>query len=115
MTRRNYVADSGAAVVLEAKTGRVVAMASQPTSRPEVWVGGISKKQLARLYSEDAGTPLLGRATQGQFAPGLDLEAVHDGGRAHPRLSTDTRLACSSGFQVGNRVFKNYASPAPTA
>ena len=70
VTGRNYVADSGAAVVMEAKTGRIVAMASQPTYDPEVWVGGITKKQLARLYSEAAGTPLLGRATQGQFAPG---------------------------------------------
>ena len=53
-------------------------MASQPTYDPEVWVGGVSKRQLKQLYSEKAGTPLLGRATQGQFAPGLDLEAVHD-------------------------------------
>ncbi len=70
VTNRKYVADSGAAVVLEAKTGRVVAMASQPTYDPGVWVSGITKAQLAHLYSEKAGTPLLSRATQGQFAPG---------------------------------------------
>ena len=67
---KNYVADSGAAVVLEADTGRVVAMAGQPTYDPEVWVNGISPRKLKRLYSQKAGTPLLGRATQGQFAPG---------------------------------------------
>ncbi len=60
VTGRKYAADSGAAIVLEADTGRVVAMASQPTYDPEVWVGGISDKELARLYSEAAGTPLLG-------------------------------------------------------
>ena len=86
VTGRNYVADSGAAVVMEADTGRIVAMASQPTYDPSVWVGGISQKQLSRLYSTKAGTPLLGRATQGQFAPGLDLEAVHDRRCAHQRL-----------------------------
>ena len=32
---RNYVADSGAAVVMDANTGRIVAMASQPTYDPE--------------------------------------------------------------------------------
>jgi penicillin-binding protein 2 len=64
VTGRNYVADSGAAVVMEADTGRIVAMASQPTYDPSVWVGGISDEQLDRLYSSEAGTPLLGRATQ---------------------------------------------------
>ena len=47
VTGRNYVADSGAVVVMEADTGRIVAMASQPTYDPSVWVGGISKKQLS--------------------------------------------------------------------
>ncbi len=70
VTGRKYAADSGAAVVLDAKTGRVVAMASQPTYDPEVWSGGITSKQLKRLYSDRAGNPLLSRATQGQFAPG---------------------------------------------
>ena len=70
VTGGNYKADSGAVVVLEAKTGRVVAMASQPTYDPSVWVGASPRTRLARLYSEKAGTPLLGRATQGQFAPG---------------------------------------------
>ena len=98
MTDRNYVADSGAVVVMEAETGRIVAMASQPTYDPSVWVGGISKKQLARLYSEQAGDPLLGRATQGQFAPGLDVEAVHDAvGALNNGFTPDTRLDCSSG------------------
>ena len=46
VTGRRYAADSGAAVVLDAKTGRVVAMASQPTYDPDVWVGGISEDQL---------------------------------------------------------------------
>ena len=35
VTGRKYAADSGAAVVLEADTGRIVAMASQPTYDPE--------------------------------------------------------------------------------
>jgi penicillin-binding protein 2 len=110
VTGRKYAADSGAAVVLEAKTGRVVAMASQPTYDPGVWVGGISSTELDRLYSEKAGTPLLSRATQGQFAPGSTWKPFMTAGALQNGYRTDTSLPCSSGFQVGNRVFKNYES-----
>jgi len=112
VTGRNYVADSGAVVVLEADTGRVVEMASQPTYDPEVWVGGISDDELARLYSEAAGTPLLGRATQGQFAPGSTWKPFMTAGALTNGYSTDTRLDCSSSFTVGNRPFRNYESGA---
>ncbi len=110
VTNRNYVADSGAAVVMDARTGRLVAMASQPTYDPDVWVGGISEKQFRRLYSEKAGTPLLSRATQGQFAPGSTWKPMVAVGALNNGFSTDTSLNCSSGLQVGNRWFKNYES-----
>ncbi|MBB6626718.1 penicillin-binding protein 2 [Nocardioides sp. KIGAM211] len=112
VTHRNYRADSGAVVVMEAKTGRIVSMASQPTYDPSVWVGGITKKQLARLYSEKAGTPLLGRATQGQFAPGSTWKPIMTVGALNNGYRQDTKLDCSSNLQVGNRVFKNYESEA---
>lgn len=112
VTGRKYAADSGAAVVLDARTGRVVAMASQPTYDPEVWSGGITSKQLERLYSDEAGTPLLSRATQGQFAPGSTWKPMMAAGAMENGYDQSTRLECSSGFQVGNRVFKNYESGA---
>ena len=112
VTHRNYRADSGAAIVMEAKTGRIVAMASAPTYDPAVWVGGISKKELARLYSEKAGTPLLARALQGQFAPGSTWKPIMTVGALNNGFSPSTRLDCSSGVQVGNRLFKNYESAA---
>ncbi|GHJ57870.1 penicillin-binding protein 2 [Nocardioides sp. OK12] len=112
VTGRRYAADSGAAIVLEADTGRVVAMASQPTYDPEVWVGGISDKELATLYSEAAGTPLLGRATQGQFAPGSTWKPFMTAGALSNGYDTDQLLNCSSAFRVGNRDFKNYESGA---
>ena len=103
---KNYVADSGAAVVMEARTGRIVALASQPTYDPGVWVGGITNRQLARLYSEKAGTPLLGRATQGQFAPGSTWKPFMTAGALTNGFTPDTRLNCSSSFRVGNRVLQ---------
>ena len=110
VTHKNYVADSGAVVVMDAKNGRVVAMAGAPTYNPKVWVGGITSKQLGRLYSAKADNPLLFRATQGQFAPGSTWKPIMTTGALNNGFSPSTRLDCSSGFQVGNRWFKNYES-----
>ncbi len=112
VTGRNYVADSGAAVVMDATNGRIVAMAGFPTYDPSVWVGGISSQALSRLYSDKAGTPLLFRATQGQFAPGSTWKPVMTAGALSHGYDRDTRLDCSSSFRVGNRDFKNYESGA---
>lgn len=112
VTGRRFEADSGAAVVMDVHTGRIVAMASQPTYDPEVWAGGITQKQLKHLYSEAAGTPLLGRALQGQFAPGSTWKPFMTAGALTHGYGPDTRLDCSSAFRVGNRDFKNYESGA---
>lgn len=109
---RKYAADSGAVVVLNAKNGRVVSMAGAPTYDPNVWVGGISTGQLGYLYSDNARNPLLFRATQGQFAPGSTWKPFMASGALSNGFSQDTRLDCSSSFQVGNRAFKNYESGA---
>jgi penicillin-binding protein 2 len=110
VTGRNYAADSGAVVVMEARTGRIVAMASEPTYDPSVWVGGITSKQLKDLYSEKNGTPLVQRALQGQFAPGSTWKPLMSVGALNNGFTPATRLDCSSGLQVGNRWFKNYVS-----
>jgi penicillin-binding protein 2 len=112
VTGRRYVADSGAVVVMDARNGRLVAMAGYPTYDPKVWVGGIKSKELSRLYSKKAGTPLLSRATQGQFAPGSTWKPFMTAGALQNGYSQNTRLDCSSSFTVGNRAFKNYESGA---
>lgn len=110
VTGRNYVADSGAVVVLDARNGRVIAMAGEPTYDPSIWSGGITEKQLQRLYSAKAGAPLVFRATQGQFAPGSTWKPIMTVGALNHGYRPDTRLNCSSGLQVGNRWFRNYES-----
>jgi penicillin-binding protein 2 len=112
VTHKNYVADSGSVVVLDAKTGSVVALASYPTYDPDVWVGGISQGDLERLYSAKADTPLLSRATQGLFAPGSTFKPFTAAAALTHGYSTSDQLDCSSSYTVGDRVFKNYESAA---
>ncbi|GAA0944225.1 penicillin-binding protein 2 [Kribbella koreensis] len=110
ITHRNYVADSGAAVVMDTKTGQIVAMASYPSYDPGVWVGGISQRELDALYSTKAGTPLVSRAIQGQLAPGSTFKPITTAASFANGYGPKTRLDCSSYFEVGDRRFKNYES-----
>jgi penicillin-binding protein 2 len=112
VTDRNYAADSGSVVVLDAQNGRVVALASYPTYDPDMWVGGISQGDLDRLYSAKADTPLLSRATQGLYAPGSTFKPFTAAAALTHGYSTTDQLDCSSSYTVGDRVFKNYESAA---
>jgi penicillin-binding protein 2 len=69
-------ADSGAVVVMEARTGRLVALASYPSYDPTVFVGGASPAQYAALVDEEQGAPLVSRAVQGAFAPASTFKVV---------------------------------------
>lgn len=102
--------DSGAAVVLDATNGRVLALASAPTYDPGVWVGGISNKDYDRLSDPNGGTPLLNRATQGQYAPASTFKVVSSAAAAQSGFSLGGTYPCPSSVSVGGQVFSNYES-----
>ncbi|MGP2437334.1 penicillin-binding protein 2 [Streptomyces sp. JW3] len=109
-TGTNYKADSGAVVVMEAKTGRVVAMASNPTYDPNAWVGGISAADYKKLTGKNSNYPLLNRAIQGQAAPGSIFKVVSTSAAVEAGYDFDGNYDCSSSYSVGNQVFKNFES-----
>ncbi|MFG2637529.1 penicillin-binding protein 2 [Streptomyces sp. NPDC048362] len=108
ITGENYKADSGAVVVMEAKTGRVVAMASAPTYDPNVWVGGISAKDYKALTGKNSDYPLLNRAIQGQAAPGSTFKVVSTAAAVEAGYVWDGGYPCTSSYSVGSQVFKNF-------
>lgn len=62
---------AGSVVVLDPRTGGVVAMASFPTYDPGEFVNGISQVRYDQLTkSADTENPLVNRAIQGLYAPG---------------------------------------------
>ncbi|MEN3582883.1 penicillin-binding protein 2 [Streptomyces sp. ZYX-F-203] len=109
-TNRTYEADAGAVVVMEARTGRVVAMASNPTYDPNVWVGGISAKEYEKLTGKDSHYPLLNRAIQGQAAPGSIFKVVSTSAAVDAGYDFDGGYHCSGSYSVGGQVFKNFES-----
>ncbi|MFE2128038.1 penicillin-binding protein 2 [Streptomyces amritsarensis] len=109
-TGRTYEADSGAVVVMETKTGRIVAMASNPTYDPNAWVGGISAKDYASLTDKESNYPLLNRAIQGQAAPGSVFKVVTSTAAVNAGYPFNNRYPCPSSYSVGNQTFTNFES-----
>ncbi|WP_424213790.1 penicillin-binding protein 2 [Streptomyces sp. BI20] len=106
----NYKADAGAVVVMENKTGRVVAMASNPTYDPNVWVGGISGKDYAKLTAKESNVPLMNRAIQGQAAPGSIFKVIPVTAAVNSGHPFDGKYPCPSSYSIGGQVFKNFES-----
>lgn len=109
-TGRKYKADSGSVVVMEAKTGRVVAMASNPSYDPNAWVGGISGKDYKKLTGKNSNYPLLNRAIQGQAAPGSIFKVIPTTAAVNAGYGFNGPYPCTSSFNIGSQVFKNFES-----
>jgi penicillin-binding protein 2 len=82
--RSSVPADFGSAVVLNAQTGAVLAMASYPSYNNNLWIPSISEKEYAGLLGE-YGRPLNNYAISEPEAPGSDFKistataALNDG------------------------------------
>jgi len=103
-------ADSGAAIVMDVKTGRILAMASYPTYDPNIWENGISQQQATDLYSDAKSVPALSRALQGTFAPASTFKVVSVVAADRAGYDLNGTYDCPTQFKVGNRIFKNYES-----
>lgn len=75
--RQGYTkAKAGAAVVVDVKTGEVLAMASAPTYDPAAFLGGISTAEWARLNDKASEYPLNNRAVMAAYPPASTFKAV---------------------------------------
>lgn len=102
-------AKTAAGVVLNVRTGHVVAMASYPAYRPEVFTGGVSPEDYRAVTATTAGVPLLNRAVQGEYSPGSAFKPISVSGVVKEGTANFSDMySCPSGVQVGNRVFHNF-------
>jgi penicillin-binding protein 2 len=106
-------ANTASGVILDVKTGRVVAIASLPSYDPSVFSGGISQKNYNALTNPNAGTPLVSRAFQGVYPPGSTFKIV-SASTAMTNLGAgpDSLYSCPSNLQIGNQTFHNFDSEA---
>ena len=105
-----YTSDSGAAVVMDIRTGRILALASYPTYDPNAFEKGLTVQQASDLFSEKKAVPALNRALQGLFAPASTFKSVSVVAAAAAGYDLNASYNCPSEVQVGTRAFQNYDS-----
>lgn len=71
---KKYATNSGAAIVMNVKTGEVLSMASYPDFNPQDFVGGISSENWEKYNTED--TPQVNKTMQTAYAPGSIFKMV---------------------------------------
>jgi penicillin-binding protein 2 len=97
---------TGALVALDPRTGEVLAMVSQPSFDPNLFVPRIPES-VWRPLMNDPRAPLNNRAIQSAYAPGsifkpiVALEGLRRG-----LITTRTSITCTGGYRAGRRTFR---------
>jgi penicillin-binding protein 2 len=100
-------ADSGAALVMDVKTGHILALASYPTYDPNMWQKGLTVAEAKALFSESNGVPALSRATDGQYAPASAFKVVSVVSAAQAGYDLNANYKCPYSLKIGNQDFHN--------
>jgi penicillin-binding protein 2 len=97
--------NAGAAVVLDALTGEILAMASNPAFDPSLFDKGVPADVWAG-WMADPAHPLQNKATAGLFAPGSTFKpTVALAALKYGSLTAETVLTCTGSFTLGDHQF----------
>ena len=104
-----WAANGGALVAMDVNSGEILALASNPTFDPDVYVGRVEEKDLQRLASRDANLPTMNRAVAGAYPPGstfkpfVALAAMESG-----LLRSDEVIQCTGEEVIDGQTFLNW-------
>ena len=107
VTNRDFSSPAGSAVVEDPKTGQIIALATNPTYDPRVFVGGISEKNYQALLNNPSD-PLVDRTIQGQYAPGSTFKLITAiAGLQYGIITPNSIFNDTGSIQIGNFVAHN--------
>lgn len=93
--------ETGAAVVLNVKTGEVIAMVSYPDFEPQLFVQGISNEKWAE-YTQQGKSALINRNMQSAYAPGSIFKMVPAiAGLETNKITKDEVINCAGIYPKG--------------
>ena len=107
----NSASKRGTILAMDSRNGEMLAMASQPSFDPNVFVQGSKtregRKQIAE-YWQDEERPLYNRAIQGRYPPGSTWKIPMSVGgfQSGAMTETSTAFACGGGILIGSKFTK---------
>src|SRR3954447_3093820 len=104
-TLRGRIEEGTSIVVLDARNGEVLAMASQPSFDPNVFNAGVSAQQW-REWTRNRSTPLINKATNGLYAPGSTFKMIVGLAALEAKVVTPgDRVFCPGHLDLGDTRF----------
>ena len=113
-------ANAGAAVVMDPKTGAVIAMASWPSYDPAWFAGGMTNRQYAQRFKlPKDGQPLINRAEAQVYAPGSTFKSFIALSALRSGIANESSVyPCPSVYSYPNdpthQLFHNFESTSGT-
>lgn len=96
---------SGSAVVIDCRTGDILALVSMPAYDPNSFSDGISRLEW-QMMSEDDHIPLMNKALQGLYPPGSTFKPATALAGLRGGIDPERIVNCPGGYQLGNRFFR---------
>ncbi|WP_137178010.1 penicillin-binding protein 2 [Roseomonas sp. AR75] len=104
-TLRGKIQEGTSIVVMDARNGEVLAMATQPSFDPNVFNSGVSAAQW-RQWTANRATPLINKPTNGLYAPGSTFKMVVALAALEARVTSfGERVHCPGHMDLGNARF----------
>jgi len=101
---RRLGTNSGSVVVIDCRTGEMLAMVSMPAYDPNSFSDGISHLEW-QMLSDDDHVPLMNKVTQGLYPPGSTVKPMNGLALLENGVDPHARVFCSGALRVGSGVF----------
>jgi penicillin-binding protein 2 len=99
--------NKGAVIVMDPRTGGILAAVSRPVYDPNIFIGGISEENWSEL-NEDPDKPMFNRTVQATYPPASTFKLIVAYAGLSERVVTrqEWMTPCYGGYQFGNRYFR---------
>ena len=108
---RRKIEEGTSVVLMDARNGEVLTMASQPSFDPNLFNAGVSAAQW-REWTSNRATPLISKPTNGLYAPGSTFKMVVALAALEARVVTPyERVSCPGYMDLGDARFHCWHRP----